>query len=75
LRIPTEAIIEGNRVLVFSEQAGVLEERKIETGLHNWEYTEVLSGVRDGEQIVVSVDREGVEDAARAIIDDTPRYD
>ena len=71
LRIPSEAIIEGNRVLIFSEQAGVLEERKIETGLHNWEYTQVLSGVRDGEQIVVSVDREGVEDAARAIIDDT----
>ena len=71
LRIPSEAIIEGNRVLIFSEQAGVLEERKIETGLRNWEYTQVLSGVRDGEQIVVSVDREGVEDAARAIIDDT----
>jgi HlyD family secretion protein len=71
LRIPTEAIIEGNRVLVFSEQAGVLEEREIETGLHNWEYTQVLSGVRDGEQIVVSVDREGVEDAAQAVIDDT----
>mgnify|MGYP000691734836 FL=1 len=71
LRIPSEAIIEGNRVLIFSEPAGVLEERKIETGLHNWEYTQVLSGVRDGEQIVVSVDREGVEDAARAIIDDT----
>ena len=71
LRIPSEAIIEGNRVLVFSEQAGVLEERKIDTGLHNWEYTQVLSGVRDGEQIVVSVDREGVEDAARAVIDDT----
>jgi len=71
LRIPTEAIIEGNRVLVFSEQTGVLEERKIETGLHNWEYTQVLSGVRDGEQIVISLDREGVEDAAQAVIDDT----
>jgi len=75
LRIPTEAIIEGNRVLVFFEQAGVLEERKIETGLHNWAFTEVLSGVHDGEQIVVSVDREGVEDAARAIIDDATAYD
>ncbi len=71
LRIPTEAIIEGNRVLVFSEQVGVLEEREIETGLHNWEYTQVLSGVRDGEQIVISVDREGVEDAAQAVIDDS----
>ena len=70
LRIPSEAIIEGNRVLVFSEQAGVLEEREIETGLHNWEYTQVLSGVHDGEQVVVSLDREGVEDNAQAVIDD-----
>jgi len=49
----------------------VLEERKIETGLHNWEYTQVLSGGPEGEQIVVSGDREGVEDAAQAVIDDT----
>ncbi|MGI9320640.1 MAG: efflux RND transporter periplasmic adaptor subunit, partial [Thiogranum sp.] len=70
LRIPSEAIIEGNRVLVFSEQAGVLEEREIETGLHNWEYTQVLSGVHGGEQVVISLDREGVEDAAQAVIDD-----
>lgn len=75
LRIPSEAIMEGNRVLVYSEQTGLLEERNIETGLHNWEYTEVLSGVRDGEQIVVSVDREGVEKAARAVTDDSTGYD
>ena len=71
LRIPSEAIIEGNRVLVLSEQTGVLEERKIETGLHNWEYTQVLSGVSDREQVVVSVDREGVKADAHAVIDDT----
>ena len=71
LRIPTEAIIENNRVLIFSQRDGLLEERIIETGLHNWEHTEVLSGVSEGEQIVVSVDREGVADAARAVIDST----
>ncbi len=69
LRIPTEAVNEGNRVLVFSEQDGRLEERKIETGLQNWDHTEVLSGLGEGEQIVISVDREGVEDGARAVID------
>ncbi len=75
LRIPSEAIMEANRVLVYSEQTGLLEEREIETGLDNWEYTEVLSGVREGEQIVVSVDREGVEEAAQAVIDDSTGYD
>jgi HlyD family secretion protein len=71
LRIPTEAIIDNNRVLIFSQRDGVLEERIIETGLRNWEYTEVLAGVSEGELVVVSVDREGVADAAPAVIDDT----
>lgn len=60
LRIPTEAVLEGNRVLIYPV-TNVLEERKIEVGLHNWKYTEVLSGLTAGEQVVVSVERPGVE--------------
>jgi HlyD family secretion protein len=29
------------------------EERKIETGISNWQYTEVVSGLSEGEQIIV----------------------
>ncbi len=59
LRIPTEAILEGDRVLVMQAD-GLLVERKIKAGLRNWSYTEVLSGLTAGEQIVLSVGREGV---------------
>lgn len=64
LRIPTEAVLEGNRVLVYpttTSDSGVLEERKIEAGLYNWKYTEVLSGLKLGEQVVVSVERPDVK--------------
>jgi HlyD family secretion protein len=46
---------------------GVLEERKIETGLANWEFTEVKSGLARGDRVVASLEREGVKAGARAV--------
>ena len=68
LRIPTEAILEGNKVLVFA--AGkLLEQREIKTGLSNWEWTQVIEGLSEGDEVVVSVEREGVEDGVAAVRD------
>lgn len=66
LKIPTEALLEGNRVLVFSDSDGLLVERTIKTGLSNWQHTEVISGLKAGERIVTSIDRKGVKDGVRA---------
>ncbi len=66
LRIPTEAVLEGNRVLVYDDVNGVLLEREIEAGVSNWDFTEVLSGLRAGERIVLSVGREGVKHGVKA---------
>ncbi|VAW79983.1 Probable Co/Zn/Cd efflux system membrane fusion protein [hydrothermal vent metagenome] len=68
LRIPTEAILEGNKVLVYGED-NLLREQTIKTDLSNWSFTEVLSGLSAGEKIVVSVDREGVKNGAEAHIE------
>jgi HlyD family secretion protein len=68
VRVPTEAVLEGNKVLVFTAE-GLLEERSIETGLSNWAYTEVTDGLDAGDKVVVSVDRDGVTDGALAEID------
>ena len=66
VRIPTPALMPGNRVLVLGN-SGVLEERKIETGLANWEFTEVKSGLAPGDQVVASLEREGVKAGAHAV--------
>ncbi len=60
LRIPTQTLLEGNRVLLFQDN-GLLEERTVTTGLANWEQTEVTSGLKEGDRIVLSLDREGVK--------------
>ena len=60
LRVPTEAIFDSNRTLVLDPDSGLLEEREVETGLANWEYTEITNGLVGGERVVLSLDREGV---------------
>ncbi len=66
LRIPTESILEGEKVYVFKPEDEILEQRKIEKGMSNWDWTEILSGLEQGELVVTSVDRDGVEDQAMA---------
>ncbi|MBI4809051.1 MAG: efflux RND transporter periplasmic adaptor subunit [Nitrosomonadales bacterium] len=65
-RIPTQTLMEGNRVLLFGSK-GVLEERKLMTGLSNWEYAEVTSGLEVGDRIVSSLDRAGVKAGVRVV--------
>ena len=60
LRIPTEAILEGNKVLLVDADR-ILQSREIETGISNWEWTEITQGLSAGDEIVISVEREGVE--------------
>ncbi len=67
LRIPTESVLEGKRVLVLN--GTMLEERAIVPGLSNWKLTEVASGLNEGEQVVVSVGREGVKAGVLATVE------
>ncbi len=66
LRVPTAALIEGGRVMVLNAESGKLEERKVKVGTSNWEFTEVVDGLAEGERIVISLEREGVKVGARA---------
>jgi HlyD family secretion protein len=68
LRVPSEAVIEGPKVLVLGAD-GILEERKIETGIVNWEYSEVVSGLSAGDRVVLSVNKDGVVAGARATVE------
>ncbi len=70
LHIPTEAVIDGEKVLVFDPVTGMLAEREIAVGLSNWEFTEVRSGLEAGERVVVSTSRAGVAAGALAAPED-----
>ena len=66
VRIPTPALMPGNRVLTFGSD-GVLEERRVEPGLSNWEYTEIRKGLERGARIVTSLERAGVKAGTVAV--------
>jgi HlyD family secretion protein len=69
LRVPTPALIEGKYVLLIDPATGKAVRREIKTGIGNWDYTEVLSGLKAGDQIVTSIDRAGVVDGAKVRVE------
>lgn len=71
LRVPAQALLDGNRVLVLKN--GVLEERKVELGLANWEFSEVRSGLQAGEKVVTSLEIEGVKAGVPAVEKPKPK--
>lgn len=73
LRIPTQALLEGNRVLVYKGDGAALEQHKVETGISNWQFTEARSGLAENDQIVLSVERDGVVAGAKAVADKRPQ--
>ena len=81
LRIPTYALLEGRRALVLHGGCGgfaaellgrlldggteCLVSRDVTTGVRNWEFVEIVSGLAAGERVVVSLDRAEVAAGAR----------
>ena len=72
LRIPTEALLvteladaeKQSRVLVLPADDNTLRERDVDTGLSNWKLTEITKGLNEGDKVVITLDRKGVEAGA-----------
>ena len=70
VRVPSEALLEGDHVFVCNREASRLERRSVEIGLRNWRFSEIVSGLQAGELIVTSVDRQGLKDGVLVKCDD-----
>jgi HlyD family secretion protein len=66
LRIPSYALLEGQRVLVVRD--GRLAAQPIKAGLKNWQFLEVIDGLAAGEPVAVSLDRPEIKEGARVSI-------
>jgi HlyD family secretion protein len=62
VRIPTGALFEGNQVLVV--EGDRLVARTVEIGLKNWNWTEITSGLAQGDTIVTTLDRPEIKAGA-----------
>lgn len=66
LKIPTEAILDGKKVYVYVAGEKMVQDVEIKTGLANWAFTEVLSGLKEDQLVVVNVDKPGLKDGVSA---------
>lgn len=69
IRVPTEAVLEDDEVYRFNRNSSTLEKIAVETGLRNWNFTEITQGLAVGDEIVLSLDipelADGLEVAVR----------
>ena len=68
LRIPTSAVLDRDRVFVYHYGEKKIKARDFKSGISNWYYTEVISGLKPDELVVVNVDAAGIKDNAGAVI-------
>ncbi len=68
LKVPSEAVMEGNAVYVFSDQDNTISKRTFTAGPSNWAFTEVVSGLPEGTQVVVNVDKPELKDGVTVVI-------
>ena len=68
LRIPTQSLLDNNKVYLFQPQSRTLQEKIIKVGLSNWDITQVVEGLQEGDSVVISTDRPGLEDGVRVKI-------
>ncbi len=68
LRVPAEAVRDGNKVLVVTTD-GDLTERTIEKGLVNWRFIEIVKGLEAGERVVLGSYQAGIGPGTRVTID------
>jgi HlyD family secretion protein len=65
LNIPTSAIMrKATLEQVYVAVGGRAQLRAIRSGMSNWEKTEVVEGLREGERVIVSLEEKGLRDGA-----------
>jgi len=64
--LPTNSIIEkAEGQFVFVAEKGTARERKIKTGLSNWDTTEVVEGVKEGDEVITSLEIAKLKDGMK----------
>jgi HlyD family secretion protein len=66
LFVPTNSIMRRGEVSqVYVLEGGFARLRSIKTGMTNWDRTQVLDGLREGDHVIVSLETRGLKDGVR----------
>lgn len=64
VRVPSEALHREGYVYVVDGSTQRLVRRPVTVGLGNWQHTEIREGLRAGERVLTTIDRQGVKEGA-----------
>lgn len=64
LRVPSESLHRDGYVYVVDAATQRLVRRQVNVGLGNWQHTEIREGLRVGERVLTTIDRQGVKEGA-----------
>ncbi|MDK2777498.1 MAG: efflux RND transporter periplasmic adaptor subunit [Pseudomonadota bacterium] len=65
LRIPSEALLEGNHVLTLADDQQTLKKQALTLGLSNWTWSEVKAGLSAGQPVLISLDNPAAVEGAK----------
>jgi HlyD family secretion protein len=69
LYVPSDAVMsrpDGDFVRTIED--GLVVDRRVELGLTNWDTSEVLAGLDEGEPVIVSLDIRGLKEGVRVVV-------
>lgn len=73
LVVPSQTIVDkGTEKAVYVLDGGRAKKRTVETGLFNWNFTEIKKGVKEGEQVIIIPDDPGFEEGIKVKVVDLP---
>ncbi|MBI3378346.1 MAG: efflux RND transporter periplasmic adaptor subunit [Nitrospirae bacterium] len=66
LVVPSHALMEkNNRKFIFIKKCSTAKLIPVETGQFNWNFTEITSGVKEGDTVIINPDAQGLADGRR----------
>jgi HlyD family secretion protein len=69
LYIPTNAILEGSEGrYVYIIEKGIARKKKVDIGISNWDYSEVVRGVKEGDIIIKSLENKRLKQGVKVKI-------
>ncbi len=69
LYVPSDALLSDGAVYMLEADTGTARRQPVETGLANWKFTEIRSGLKAGDVVVTSIERQGLADGAHITVE------
>lgn len=70
--VPSQAMIEKEgEVFVYVSEGGKAKKKKVTAGIHNWNFTEIKEGLKEGDIVIITPDKPGFKEGVRIKVADS----